>query len=127
MLSWRTLVSVDNDADREVVTFRDFIPATVLLCASAFGLFAASFIPSAERGAYAVMAPLSYNLAQTAELVARAGGDIVDIGGLTNVLIVHSSNPDFAKTAYRAGALLVIGRADLGGCGDAADGRASSI
>jgi hypothetical protein len=97
-------------------SWRDFVPATALLVVSAVGIFAATLSPSADRGLYAVMAPPWYSVTQTVGLVSRAGGDLVDFGGLANVVIVHSANPRFVRALYRAGAWLVIDPVLLRGC-----------
>jgi hypothetical protein len=94
----------------------DFAPAAVLLIVSTVGIFAATFSPSVGRTQYVVMAPPWYTLVQTVGLVARAGGDLVDLGGLANVVIVHSSNPEFVRELYRAGAWLVTDPVLLRGC-----------
>jgi hypothetical protein len=94
----------------------DFAPAIALLIVSFGGIFIANFSPSGDRGQYAVVAPPWYNLTQTARLVGRAGGDIVDFGGLANVVIAHSEIPGFIPALYRAGAWLVIDPVAVRGC-----------
>ncbi len=95
---------------------RDFLPAFALLFLSTCGILFANFKPSGEHGEYAIMAPFWYSLAQTVELVSRTGGDIVDVGGMANVMIVHSTNPAFVTAAYHAGAMLVLDPVLLRGC-----------
>jgi hypothetical protein len=92
------------------------VPATALLVFGALGISAATLSPSSARGQYAVMAPPWYDLAQTVALVAAAGGDLVDLGGLTNIVVVHSSEPGFVRALYRAGAWLVLDPGLLRGC-----------
>jgi hypothetical protein len=92
------------------------VPATALLAVGAVGISAATLCPSSARGQYAVMAPPWYNLAQTVGLVAGADGDLVDLGGLANVVVVHSAKPGFVRALYRAGAWLVIDPGLLRGC-----------
>jgi hypothetical protein len=94
----------------------DVAPAAVLLIVSAIGVFIAGLSPSENQGQYAVMAPPWFSLAQTAGLVALAGGDIIEVGGLSSVIIAHSVNPTFVHSAYRAGAWLVIDPVRLRGC-----------
>lgn len=94
----------------------DFAPAIALLVVSALGIFAAALSPTGDGGQYLVIAPFGYDLVQTVELVGAAGGDIVDLGDLANVVIVHSENPRFVRALYRAGAWLVIDPMRLGGC-----------
>jgi hypothetical protein len=88
----------------------------VLLIVSAVGVLAAALSPTADRDQYAVVAPPWYGPAQTAGLVGIAGGDIVDVGGLPNVVIAHSTSPGFIRALYRAGAWLVIDPVRLRGC-----------
>ena len=103
---------------------RDLAPAIVLLVVSAVGIFVAALSPSANRGEYAVMAPPWYTLAQTVGLIARAGGDLVDVGRVTSVVIAHSASPRFVGALYRAGAWLVVDPVRLGGCLEFARDRA---
>jgi hypothetical protein len=94
----------------------DFGPAIALLIVSAVGILMSALSPSGDRGQYAVVAPPWYNFAQTAGLVATAGGDIVDFGAVEDVVIAHSDNPEFVGALYRAGAWLVIDPVGLRGC-----------
>lgn len=91
-------------------------PAVVLMIVSSVGVSAATLWPSGERDQYAVVAPPSYNMGRTVQLVHAAGGDIVEVGGLTNVLIVHSADRNFVAALYQAGAWLVIDPLQLRGC-----------
>jgi hypothetical protein len=50
------------------------------------------------------------------QLVHAAGGGIVEVGGLSNVLIVHSADQNFVAALYQAGAWLVIDPLKLRGC-----------
>jgi hypothetical protein len=101
-------------ADRRSAS--DFAPAIAFLVVSALGIFAAALSPTGDGGQYLVMVPFGYDLSQTVELVDAAGSDIVDLGGLTNVVIVHSENPRFVRALYRAGAWLVIDPMRPPGC-----------
>lgn len=94
----------------------DFVPAAVLMIVVTFGIFAAALWPSGDQGQYAVVAPPSYNLGRTIELVRAAGGGVVDFGGLQNVVIVHSADKNFVAALYGAGAWLVIDPQRLRGC-----------
>src|ERR1700690_1754433 len=71
---------------------------------------------SGDYGQYLVVAPPWFSLAQTVGLVDTAGGNIVDFGGLPSVVIVHSTNPRFARALHRAGAWLVIDPVRPRGC-----------
>lgn len=94
----------------------DFAPAVALLIVSTIGVFVAALSPSGDHGQYAVVAPPWYGFAQTIGLIDAAGGDIVEFGDLTNIVIVHSSNPRFVRALYHAGAWLVIDPVGLRGC-----------
>jgi hypothetical protein len=94
----------------------DFAPAIALLIISAVGIFVSALSPTGDRGQYAVVAPPWYNLTQTIGLVAAAGGDIVDFGGIAAVIIVHSEHPGFIRALYHAGAWLVFDPVGLRGC-----------
>ena len=95
---------------------RDLAPAGGLLFVSAVGAVAAGLSPSARNGQYAVMAPPWYTQAQTIGLIARAGGELVDVGGMASVVIAHSARSGFVPALYGAGAWLVVDPARLGGC-----------
>ena len=94
----------------------DFAPAVALLIVSTVGVFVAALSPSGDHGQYAVVAPPWYGFAQTIALIDAAGGDIVEVGDLTNIVIAYSGNPRFVRALYRAGALLVIDPVALRGC-----------
>ena len=96
--------------------WQDFAPAATLLLASVIGLVFAGLNPSGARGQYAVIVPAWYDRGQTARLVGQAGGDLVAMGRLANVAIVHSNHPNFVWTLYRTGAWLVVDPAHLRGC-----------
>jgi hypothetical protein len=52
-----------------------------------------------------------------AALVAGAGGELVDVGRLPNLVIAASDAPGFARALYKAGAWLVINPIVARGCG----------
>ena len=93
-----------------------FAPALILLIVSAVGMFLAAFSPTGAAGQYAVVGPPWYNLAQTIRLADAAGGDVVDVGALANVVIIHSNKPGIIRSLYGAGAWLVIDPMHLHGC-----------
>ena len=108
-------------------SWQDFAPAITLLIVSAAAIFVAALSPSGDRSQYAVVALPWYNLTQTVELVATAGGDIVDFGSMADVVIAHSESAGFVRALYRAGAWLVIDPVGLRGClGFARDSARSS-
>jgi hypothetical protein len=87
-----------------------------LLAFSLLAVGAAALTPGPEAGAFAVVAPPWYGLDRTAGLVAAAGGQLVDTGGLSNVVIAYSGERGFPEALYKAGALLVLNPARLRGC-----------
>ena len=95
---------------------RDLGPAAALLFAGMAALLIATLAPSGKDGQYAVIAPPWYRLGDTIALIQKAGGGIVDMGGPAYMVIAHSENPDFVRTLYGAGALLVIDPLRLRGC-----------
>lgn len=97
-------------------TWRDLIPAGLLLLVSVVAIFIGSMTAKAGTTEVAVVAPAWANAAETAEIVARSGGSIVAGAGLPNVLIARSDNPEFVATLYRAGAWLVLDAVKLRGC-----------
>ena len=105
-----------SNADTDRGHWRDFAPAIALLVASAGAIFMAAFSPSGDRGQYAVLAPPWYSRAQTLKLAVMAGGDVVDVGNLVNVVIVHSESPEFVAALYHSGAWLVVDPLELRGC-----------
>jgi hypothetical protein len=94
----------------------DFLPAAALLAFSLLAVGAAALTPGPEAGAFAVVAPPWYGLDRTAGLVATAGGQLVDAGGLSNVVIAYSAERGLPAALYKAGALLVLNPARLRGC-----------
>jgi len=96
--------------------WRDFIPAAVLMIVVTAAIAAATLWPSGDRGQYAVVAPPSYDLGRTITMVQAAGGSIVYVGGLKNVVILHSADKNVVAALYHAGAWLVIDPHLLRGC-----------
>jgi hypothetical protein len=94
----------------------DFLPASALLFAGSISIAVAMLSPSPSLRQYAVIAPPWYDSAQTVRLVAAAGGNFVDLGGLGNIIIAHSEKPEFVQALYNAGAWLVVNPGSLRGC-----------
>jgi hypothetical protein len=92
------------------------LPAAALLLSSVFATLLIGLAPAAGQTQLAVIAPPWWNLMQTAEMVGAAEGDVVDIGGLPNVVIAHSDDPGFVAALYRRGAWLVLDPVLLRGC-----------
>ena len=70
-----------------------------------------------------VGAPASQTLAviglpgqNAGEIVARAGGSILRLGGWNNILVVQAESSDFVARLYAAGAWLVVDARFAGGC-----------
>jgi hypothetical protein len=96
-------------------------PAGLLLFFSLFGSIFMGALPTAGQTRFAVIAPPWHRLTDAAALVSDAGGDIVDAGGMPNIIIAHSNDPAFVGALYRHGAWLVMGSSTPGGC--LGDGR----
>lgn len=94
----------------------EFLPALALLLVGMTALVIATLSPSGDSGQYAVIAPPWSRLVDTIALIQKADGRIVDMGGPPNVIIAHSTNPDFVQALYGAGAWLVIDPMMLRGC-----------
>lgn len=92
------------------------LPAAVLLLGSLAAALPAGLAPAAGQTQFAVIAAPWWSLSRTAELVGAAEGDILDIGGLPNVVIAHSDDPGFVAALYRKGAWLVLDPVLLRGC-----------
>jgi hypothetical protein len=92
------------------------VPALALLIVSAIAIVAAGFSPTGAGGQYALIAPPWFDQGQTMQLAGAAGGDVVDIGGFSNVMIVHAKDPNIVRALYAAGAWLVLDPARLRGC-----------
>jgi hypothetical protein len=101
---------------RSDLKLRDLGPAAALLFIGGVGLLVATLSPSGKNGQYAIVAPPWYRLDQTIALVRAADGGIVEMRGPANMVIAHSTDPDFVRTVYHAGALLVIDPLRLRGC-----------
>jgi hypothetical protein len=100
--------------------WRDLWPAMILLVISVLGSIVAGSLPRPGDTRFAVIAPPWYGLAEAAELVGKAGGAVVDAGGLPNVIIAQSEDSGFVGALYRQGAWLVTHPLAPGGCRGAA-------
>jgi hypothetical protein len=96
--------------------WRDLRPAAILLVISVLGSAVAGSLPRTGDTRFAVVAPPWYGLADAAALVDKAGGAVVDAGGLPNVIIAQSANSGFVGALYRQGAWLVTHPLAPGGC-----------
>jgi hypothetical protein len=104
-----------------------WLPAAALLAVSAVAILLAGFIPTGAGGQYAVVAPPWFDLGRTMQLANAAGGDIVDIGGFANVVIIHSGDPKIVGALYAAGAWLVLDPGRVRGCLDFAAPSAATL
>jgi hypothetical protein len=95
-----------------------WLPAAALLVVSVAAIVLAGFGPTGAGGQYAVVAPPWFDLAHTMQLANAAGGDVVDVGGLANVVIIHSGDPKIVGALYAAGAWLVLDPGRVRGCLD---------
>ena len=95
-----------------------WLPAAALLAISAVAILLAGFGPTGAGGQYAVVAPPWFDLGRTVQLANAAGGEIVDVGGLSNVVIIHSGDPKIVSALYAAGAWLVLDPVRMRGCLD---------
>jgi hypothetical protein len=82
----------------------------ILIAAS---LLATVALPAGKGPVAVFAAPWS---ATAAEIVARAGGQLIAAGGSSRVIIAVSSDDDFVSRLYRAGALLVTDPRFAVGC-----------
>src|SRR5579859_488807 len=96
--------------------WRDFGPAAILLAGTVLAMLAALFYPSGNGRQYAVLAPPWYTMGQTVTLVRSVDDEIIDVGSLANIIIVHSERPTAVADLYRAGAWLVADPMLLRGC-----------
>ena len=112
-------LSDDRAASRVPFTMRGiaaWAPAAALLAVSAVAILLAGFSPTGANGQYAVVAPPWFDLGRTMQLADAAGGQTVDVGGLPNVVIIHSDDPTIVRALYAAGAWLVLDPGQLRGC-----------
>ncbi|CAH1656884.1 MULTISPECIES: hypothetical protein [unclassified Chelatococcus] len=94
----------------------DFAPCAGLLAVGLIGLTVASLARSSENGQYVIIAAPWADLGQTIGVVAAADGGLLEIGGLSNVVIAASTRPDFPASARAAGAWFVFPSPRVAGC-----------
>lgn len=93
----------------------DFAPALALLLAGVLALAVAMLAASPVRGQYLVLAPGAGG-GQLTDLVYRAGGGVVGLGGLRGIAIAASEDPDFPRSVKAQGAWAVLPSSRLLGC-----------
>lgn len=96
--------------------WKDFVPALGLLFASVAAITLLVAQPTPGQKQLAVLLPPWDGPLQAAALAARAGGVLVDSGGLSSVFIVASDRPGFASALYHAGAWFVMNPITSHGC-----------
>ena len=83
---------------------------------SIIGPGAMLLLPVAGQAQFVVVTPPWFSAGRSAAVVAAAGGRIVAMGGLPNVIDAYADDWHFVADAYAAGAWLVLDTAILGGC-----------
>lgn len=102
--------------------WRDLIPASVLGFIF-IGFLAVAYLQSGDRQErYLVMAPPSWTLGQTINLVVSVDGRFVGAGRFSNILFTTSSREDFPAALRAAGAWLVLPLPGPWGCGSPKEG-----
>ena len=105
-------------ASRSQGAWAGLLPALGLLVFTLFGALLAGLLPRADSDRFAVLAAPWQDATASAALVGQAGGAVLGLGpgGLGNLVIAHSTDRDFARAAYAAGAWLVLDGALLESC-----------
>lgn len=95
---------------------RDLAPAAALGVLT-FGALASAYLqPSSKASQYLVVAPPSWSLARTINLVADAEGRFVRRGRYENMLFAASSRSDFGSALRAAGVWFVLATPATWGC-----------
>ncbi|MDR6952635.1 hypothetical protein J2X65_001990 [Ancylobacter sp. 3268] len=106
--------------DRAGGGFATLLPAVLLLLLSTLGTSTAMLAAGPGTEHVAVVAPPWYEPAQTLELVARAGGRIVDMGRFDNMVVAvvgdDEARQGFPDALRREGAWLALDAGFLNGC-----------
>lgn len=96
-------------------TWRDMAPAMILLLAGVAALAAATLTASPVQGQYLVLAPGAGG-GRLTDLVYRAGGGVVGLGGMRGIAIAASEDPDFPQAMLAQGAWAVLPSSRMLGC-----------
>jgi hypothetical protein len=94
-----------------------FIPAALLLLLTLSAAAIASVAPAKGAHEVAVLLSPRTGLSEAANIIGRAGGELVADGEFPNLVIAFSTRSDFAAALYRAGAWLVLDPLAAHGCG----------
>jgi hypothetical protein len=96
--------------------WRQLVPAVLFLLVSVVAMALLIAQPKRGQREVAIVLPPWESTLQAAALVQKAGGWLVDVGGLPNVYITAADRPGFVSALYRAGAWLVIDPISAHGC-----------
>lgn len=92
------------------------VPAILLLLFGLCALLLASALTDGVAGQYVVVLPPGYSLPDSLDLVSRADGGVVDLGGFGNIVIAASAAPDFGQAVREAGAWFAFAAPRFLGC-----------
>ncbi|WP_159952684.1 MULTISPECIES: hypothetical protein [unclassified Rhizobium] len=98
-------------ADNERVNF-----AAIAIVFSLFAMLLVTVIAYPRAGFVVVISPPGNSEGQTLSIIAEAGGQFVSSSAMPWIAVAYSENPQFARSAKNAGALLVIASPLLAGC-----------
>lgn len=104
-----------GQSDR-AVGWRDYVPAIGLLVVGLGGLTVGNLLATPVPGHYLVMTPPGMTRFEILDLVFRAHGGLVGIGGLPNIATAVSDDPAFPAALRAEGAWLVLPSPRLIGC-----------
>ena len=107
--------SATDPFDEPPAGWMDFAPALALLLAGIVALAGVTLVASPVQGQYLVLAPGAGG-AQLTDLVYRAGGGVVGLGGLRGIAIAASDDPKFRDAMLAQGAWAVLPSSRLLGC-----------
>lgn len=96
-------------------SWRDMAPAMILLLAGVVALAAATLTASPVQGQYLVLAPGAEG-GRLTDLVYRAGGGVVGLGGMRGIAIAASEDPGFRQAMLAQGAWAVLPSSRMLGC-----------
>jgi hypothetical protein len=105
-----------TDRYSQKFTVSDCWPAVGLFAACLVGLAIMTTAPQNAAGAYAVVAPPWSSAAKTITIIDAAGGNIIGIGGFSNIVVAQSADPLFLDALREAGAWLVLSAAGADLC-----------
>lgn len=92
------------------------VPASLLLLFGLCALLLASALTDGVAGQYVVVLPPEYSLPDILDLVRRADGGVIELGGFGNIVIAASAAPDFGQAVREAGAWFAFAAPRFLGC-----------